>query len=140
MEVEPGQAQDQAAEVNDCGRPLIGPCGCRNGLCAEHRFWHSFQQRRPRERGSGGSGAAPAHGASAFEGVSNNPIPEVSSEGAIPARAWRELQGLDLEATIRQRVSTVREPPRWFRGQLKGAFQLAMRERQRRPEAAWKLF
>ena len=47
---------------------------------------------------------------------------------------------LDLEAEVRKPARTMREPPRWFRGMLLQALMLALRERGRRPEAAWKLF
>eukprot|EP00973_Karenia_brevis_P044141 6116178-Karenia_brevis.AAC.1 len=57
---------------------------------------------------------------------------------AIPGRVWTAMGELDLEAEICKPAVTVREPPRWFRGQLKGAFQTALLERRRRPEAAWK--
>ncbi len=54
--------------------------------------------------------------------------------------SWSMMTALDLEAEIRKPVRTVREPPRWFRGSLRQAFLLALRSREQRGEAAWKLF
>ena len=69
------------------------------------------------------------------------PAPETTIYGAQPpARAWRQLAGLDLEECIRQPVLTVREPPRWFRGSLRKAFMVALRARHFRSAEAWKLF
>ena len=59
----------------------------------------------------------------------------------IPNRAWRDFQNFDLEAEMRRPVRTVREPPRWFRGQLRRAFGIALNEwRRTRSAAAWKVF
>ena len=55
------------------------------------------------------------------------------------ARRWR-AKAEDLESELGKRVRTVREPPRWFRGLLRQAFMMALRERHWRPTAAWKLF
>ena len=60
---------------------------------------------------------------------------------AIPARAWRSMDDLDLEAELCRPARTVREPPRWFRAQLRKAYSVALTEWQQRGRpAAWKLF
>ena len=56
------------------------------------------------------------------------------------AQCWREIAGISLEDALRKPVRTVRDPPRWFRAQLRQALAVALRERHRKPEAAWKLF
>ena len=116
------EVADRHVDAADCGRPLIGPCGCLGRPCQAHRHWWDFRAT-VQNRGSSSTGPRPA--------------PE---GGAPPARAWQWLRELDLEATLKQQVVTLREPPRWLRGQLRAAFNLAMRERVRHREAAWKLF
>ena len=70
------------------------------------------------------------------------PFSVSSFDGSIqpPGSSWTAMAALDLEAELRQPVRTVREPPRWFRGCFRQAFQLALRSREQRCEAAWKLF
>ena len=59
----------------------------------------------------------------------------------VPIRKWRCLEGIDFEAELRRPVRTVREPPRWFRGQFRKAMGYALHEWQRsRSSVAWKLF
>ena len=59
---------------------------------------------------------------------------------APQASAWAAMEALDLEGTLRQPARTVREVPRWFRGSMRQAFGLALRSRDQRNQAAWKLF
>ena len=79
------------------------------------------------------------------------PIPN-DREGAVgeeledltrgpPRRAWAFLEALDLEAECKHRTRTIRECPRWFRGQLCKAFSIALTEWERSKRgAALKLF
>ena len=59
----------------------------------------------------------------------------------IPAGAWRHMDAVDLEELFSHPIRTVREPPRWFRSQLRKAYQVAMSEWRRTGRAgAWKVF
>ena len=59
----------------------------------------------------------------------------------VPNRMWRALEAVDFETELRRLVRTVREPPRWFRGQFKKAMVYALHEWQRsRNAVTWKLF
>ena len=56
----------------------------------------------------------------------------------VPIRMCRALEAIDFEAELRRPVRTVREPPRWFRGQFKKAMGYTLREWQRsRNVVAW---
>ena len=58
----------------------------------------------------------------------------------LPPRTWRQLESVDLEAELRRPVRRVREPPRWFRGSLRRAFHIALKQWDRtRDASAWKL-
>ena len=64
-----------------------------------------------------------------------------SAQTNIPNRVWRLFDSFDLEEELRRPVRTVREPPRWFRGQLRRAFGIVLNEwRKTRSVAAWKIF
>ena len=59
----------------------------------------------------------------------------------VPNRMWRALEAVNFETELRRPVRTVREPPRWFRGQFKKAMVYALHEWQRSRNAVnWKLF
>ena len=73
--------QNAGEEVDDCLRPLVGPCGCPSGACAAHRAWWEFTSNR--------------HSAT-------------TASRPIPAAAWRYLDELDLEATLRVRANNTR--------------------------------
>ena len=73
-------------------------------------------------------------------GQHSGPEP-IENMGPIPRRAWGQLLELDLTAELQRPVRTVREPPRWFRGQLRRAYGFALREWHATKSAApWKLF
>ena len=66
--------------------------------------------------------------------------PTQTSAAFLPPRTWRQLEGVDLEAELRQAVRTVREPPRWFRGPLLQAYWVALQQWARdRSTSSWKL-
>ena len=60
---------------------------------------------------------------------------------AIPRTAWQALEGVNLEEVLREGVQTVKDVPFWFRGSLKRAFLISLREwRNNKSASAWKLF
>ena len=65
---------------------------------------------------------------------------EEEPTGWVAPRTWRQLDAVDLEAELRKPVRTVREPPRWFRGSLCRAFNIALKRWEMTPNAStWKL-
>jgi hypothetical protein len=69
----------------------------------------------------------------------------------LPEAFWQQLDHVDLAAECRRPTQTLQEPPRFFRGRLRWAFSVALREMKKayraRNEAdaerkcrAWKLF
>jgi len=73
------------------------------------------------------------------EDQAEEPVEEEPT-GWIPPRTWRQLEAVDLEAELQKPVRTVREPPRWFRGSLCRAFNIALRKWEMTPNAStWKL-
>ena len=105
---------------DDCQKPLTEPC-TDPAPCDAHIAFEAFRAQR----------ADAATRARQAEG---------SDHAALPPRTWKQLERVDLEAEFRKPVRTVREPPRWFRGSLKRAYAVALRQwsREKTPET-WKL-
>ena len=59
---------------------------------------------------------------------------------AIPRSAWTAWRSCNLERELFTTVPTVRDPPPWFRGSLRRAYAVALREwRDRKSAESWKL-
>ena len=85
-----------------------------------------------------GASSRSASGATLAAATSATRTGEASSHSP-PASAWTAMAELDLEEILRQPTRTVREVPRWFRASVRQAFGVALRAREHRREAAWKL-
>ena len=105
---------DEPCQHDDCGRSLTSPCADAVP-CACHVSFAELQN-------SAGQAAV------------------AESRANLPPRTWRQLERVDLAEEFRKPVRTVREPPRWFRGQLRRAFAVALQQWQRdKSTSSWKL-
>ena len=62
------------------------------------------------------------------EGTSPHAGPNRAQARVVPRAAWRTLDSIDLEEVFRRGARIVKERPRWFRGGLKRAFRMSLRD------------
>ena len=78
--------------------------------------------------------AAPVAAGSAGEDAA---APAASAPpGRPPGSSWDRWAAVDFEAALRNPATTLKEPPRWFRGSLQRAYAVALEEWGRSKSAA----
>ena len=144
------QAPDSEAEVLhiETPRAAAAESASERGASAADTAPMEVSEAAPRGDETGPAvellGDEPGPGAgdqSASDAEDRAPADAANVRHRWPNRCLRTLDGINLASELRHGVRTVREPPRWFREPLRGAYKMVLEEwAAARSDAPWKLF